>query len=185
MEDRRIVALFWQRAEKAIAATAQKYGGLLQSIAVNILGDHHKAQECVNDTYLALWNRIPPEKPEPFSAYICRIDRNIALNRRRDDLAQKRNCEFDLSLEELSGCLAGPSLEETVDARALGRAIDAYLATISRENRILFLRRYWFGDSVPQAASLLGIQKNAASIRLYRIRNGLREYLIREGYYEE
>lgn len=185
MEDRRIVALYWQRAEKALIATAQTYGGLLQSIAMNILGDHHKAQECVNDTYLALWNRIPPEKPEPLSAYICRIVRNIALNRRRDDLAQKRNCEFDLSLEELEGCLSGSSLEETVEAKALGQAIDTYLSGISKENRILFLRRYWFGDSVGEAASFLGIRENAASVRLFRIRNGLREYLIREGYYEE
>ena len=184
MEDRKIVALYWQRAEKAIAATAEKYGVLLQSIAGNILGDHHKAQECVNDTYLVLWNRIPPERPDPLSAYACRIGRNIALNRRRDDQAQKRNSEYDLSLEELQNCLSGPTLEETLDAKRLGKAIDTYLAGITRENRILFLRRYWFGDSVQEAASFLGIRENAASVRLHRIRNGLREFLIREGYYE-
>lgn len=184
MDDNRIISLFGQRTEKALDAVKQKYGMLLQSIAVNILADPRDAQECVNDTYMAIWNRIPPEKPEPLSAYICRITRNLALKRRRDDRAQKRYSEYELSLDELSGCLAGPSLEETLEARELGRAIDAFLDTITKDNRIIFLRRHWFGDSVKQIAASMGFSENAVSIRLNRTRNQLKDYLIQEGYYE-
>ena len=184
MDDNRIISLFWQRTEKALDAVKQKYGMLLQSIAVNILADPRDAQECVNDTYMAIWNRIPPEKPEPLCAYICRIARNLALKRRRDDRAQKRYSEYELSLDELSGCLAGPSLEETLEARELGRAIDAFLDTITKDNRIIFLRRHWFGDSVKQIAASMGFSENAVSIRLNRTRNQLKDYLIQEGYYE-
>ncbi len=184
MEDKRIISLFWQRAENAIAATAEKYGLLLQRIAVNILGDHYIAQECVNDVFLALWNRIPPEQPDPLSAYVCRITRNIAISRRRESTALKRGNEYDLSLEELESTLAGPSLEETVSARELGRAIDAFLATIPRENRILFLRRYWFGDSVKDLSRFTGLRENTISVRLSRIRNQLKAFLEQEGYYE-
>lgn len=184
MDDRKIIALFWQRTDRAITALSQKYGMLLQGIAMNILADLRDAQECVNDTYMALWNRIPPEKPEPLCAYICRTLRNIALKRRRDDRAQKRNSEYDLSLDELSGCLAGPSLEENLEARELGRAIDAFLDTVTKENRIIFLRRHWFGDSVKEISSAMSISENAVSVRLHRTRNQLKAYLIQEGYYE-
>lgn len=184
MDDNRIISLFWQRTEKALDAVKQKYGMLLQSIAVSILTDPRDAQECVNDTYMAIWNRIPPEKPDPLSAYICRIVRNLALKRRRDDRAQKRCSEYELSLDELSGCLAGPLLEETLEARELGRAIDAFLDTIAKDNRIIFLRRHWFGDSVKQIAASMGLSENAVSIRLNRTRNQLKAYLIQEGYYE-
>ena len=184
MDDRRIIALLWQRASHALAALEEKYGMLLQGIAVNILTDPRDAQECVNDTYMALWNRIPPERPDPLSAYICRTLRNIALKRRRDDRAQKRCSEYDLSLDELSGCLAGPSLEETLEARELGRAIDAFLDTVTKENRVIFLRRHWFGDSVKEIAATMRISESAVSVRLHRTRNQLKAYLIQEGYYE-
>lgn len=184
MDDRNIITLFWQRDQGAIGALTKKYGMLLQGIAMNILSDHHDAQECVNDTYLALWERIPPEKPEPLCAYICRVLRNTALARRRNDRAQKRCSEYDLSLEELSGCLSGPSLEETLDARELGRAIDAFLDTVTRDNRIVFLRRHWFGDSVKEIAAMMGLSENAVYVRLHRTRNQLKAYLIQEGYYE-
>ena len=184
MDDKRIITLFFQRTDTAIRALAQKYGMLLQGIAMNILADPRDAQECVNDTYMALWNRIPPEKPDPLSAYVCRIVRNIALKRRRDDRAQKRCSEYDLSLEELSGCLAGPSLDEQFQARELGRAIDAFLDTVTKENRVIFLRRHWFGDSVKEISAIMGISEAAVSVRLHRTRDQLKSYLIQEGYYE-
>lgn len=184
MDDKRILALFHQRSEQAIIETAKQYGMLLQRIAVNILADRRDAQECVNDTYLALWQRIPPERPEPLRPYICRVVRNLSLARRRDDRAQKRNSEYDLSLDELADCMAAPGLEETLEARELGRAIDAFLDTVSKENRIIFLRRHWFGDSIKDIASLLDFSESAVSVRLHRTRNQLKTYLIREGYYE-
>ena len=184
MEDQMIIDLFWRRSEDAVAEVQSRYGGMCMSVAGNILKDPEDIRECLNDTYLALWNRIPPEKPDPLSAYICRIARNIALKRRRNDRAQKRCSEFDLSLDELAACLAGPSLDAQLDARELGRAIDAFLDTVTRENRILFLRRYWFGDSIQAIAASMGIRENSVSVRLYRTRNQLKTYLIQEGYYE-
>ena len=184
MDDKRILSLFWKRSEQAITEIAKRYGPLLHRIAVNILADSRDAQECVNDTYLALWQKIPPEHPEPLRPYICRIVRNLSLARRRDGRAQKRNSEYDLSLEELSDCLAGPGLEEMLEARELGRAMDAFLTAVSKENRIIFLRRHWFGDSIKDIAALLGISESAVSVRLHRTRNQLKTYLIREGYYE-
>lgn len=183
MDDSGIVSLFWRRAEQGISELELRYGPLLHRIAANILDDAHDAQECVNDAYLALWNTIPPQRPERLCAYACRIVRNLALARRRDDHAQKRDSRLEVSLEELAEGLHARSLEQTIDARELGRAIDAFLTGIDRENRIIFLRRYWFGDSVRQIAATLGLSQNAVSIRLSRTRKQLRMHLIREGYY--
>ena len=182
MDDKKIIALFFQRAWTAIAALQKKYGALLQSVAANILADRRDAQECVNDTYMAVWNNIPPENPDPLCAYVCRITRNIALKRHRDAHAQKRNSQYDLSLDELAECLADRSLEETMDARELGRAIDAFLRTLSAENRIIFLRRHWFGDSVKDIAFSFAMSESAVSVRLHRTRSQLQAYLTQEGY---
>ena len=182
MDDRKIVALLWQRAESALEAMAAKFGRGLLVLARNILPDLRDAEESVSDTYLAVWNAVPPAKPDPLSPYIYKVGRNTAMNRRRRDSAQKRS-GWEVSLEELSGSLEGPSLEARVEARALGRAIDAFLDTQSRETRIIFLRRYWFGDSIKDIAKLLSIQENAVSVRLLRTREKLKAYLTEEGYY--
>ncbi len=185
MEDSKILALFWQRAESALDALQEKYGRLLYRIALNILEVPQDAQECVNDTYLALWNAIPPQRPEPLCPYVCKTGRNIALNRLRSDRARKRCSRYDLSLEELSAVIPGPDLEEILSARALARAIDSFLDQQSRENRVLFLRRYWFGDSVQEAARVVGLTANTAAVRLIRLREKLKEYLQKEAAYEE
>ncbi len=138
MEDRQIITLFWHRAEQAITATNDKYGPLLHRIAGNILGDPLDAQECISDAYLALWRRIPPEKPEPLRPYVCRIVRNLALRRHRDDCAQKRNSQYDLSLDELSGCLAGPSMEEALEARELGRPLTHFWTPFPQKTASFF-----------------------------------------------
>jgi RNA polymerase sigma-70 factor (ECF subfamily) len=152
-------------------------------MAKNILSSHQDAEECVNDTYLAIWNVIPPKRPEPLAPFVYRTGRNIALNRLRANTALKRSA-YEVSLDELSGCIAGPDLWETVDARELGRQINAFLATISRENRVIFLRRYWFGDSVKDIAADLQLSENTVSVRLSRLRDKLRSYLSQEGFYE-
>ena len=183
MNDRHILALLLKRSEHALKAMASTFGPRLSAIATNILGDRRDAEECVNDTYLALWNAIPPAEPDPLSAYAFRTGRNIALKRLRDDSAQKRDSRYDLSLEELSGCVADKRAADALDARMLGAAINAFLSRQSAENRSLFLRRYWFGDSVREAARALGLTENAASVRLNRMRGNLRSFLIKEGYY--
>ncbi len=186
MEDKKIVTLLWARAEGALKALEREFGNLLYRISLNILEDPRDAQECVNDSYLAIWNAVPPEKPEPLKPYVCRVGRNTALTRLRNDRARKRCSRYDLSMEELAEALPDRSMEEALNARALGWAIDRFLDTQSRENRILFLRRYWFGDSLREAAKLVGLSPNAASVRLYRLRAELKEYLIGEElYYEE
>lgn len=180
MDDRQIIDLLWQRAEGAIPALSQKFGSLIYRIAHNLLGNPRDAEECVNDTYLAVWNSIPPKQPEPLQSYICRIGRNIALNRLRSSTAQKRS-GYEVSLEELAGCIPAPCQE---DGQALGRAMDAWLDTLNKESRSIFLRRYWFGDSVKEIATAFNMKENAVSVRLSRLRDSLKAYLIKEGYYE-
>lgn len=178
--DQQILQLLWQRNELALEKMAAAYGQRLHGIAYNILGDPHDAEECVNDTYFALWNAIPPQRPNPLIAYACRVGHNIALNRLRSDSAQRRGGGYDLSLEELSGCIPGPSLEEMLNARNLGRKINQFLSTLPKESRILFMRRYYFGDSVQAIAESLSMSESAASVRLGRIRTKLRKFLIKE-----
>ncbi len=184
MEDQKIIKLLWQRSESAISALAIRFGRRLHQTAMNILGSLRDAEETVNDTYLAVWNAIPPSKPHPLSGFVYRVGRNTALNRLRANLAQKRYSGYDLSLEELAGAIPGSALEEQVEARELGRIIDAYLDTLSYENRNIFLRRYWFGDSVKDIAKAFSLTQNNVSVRLSRMRSGLKDHLIKEVYYE-
>jgi len=185
MEDKKIISLLWQRAEQALELLAKKFGAGLYRLAMNILGNHPDAEESVNDTYLALWNTIPPEKPDPLSAYIYRVGKNTALKKHRDNTAKKRDSRYDVSLDELEGCVAGCSLEDEFDARLLGRAIDRFLGQQTRQNRVIFLRRYWFGDSVKEIAALYAMTPGAISVRLSRLRDGLRDYLTKEGFFHE
>lgn len=185
MEDRDLIQLLWNRADTAIGELAARFGNRLYRTAMNILGIHQDAEEAVNDTYLAVWCAIPPKKPEPLAPFVFRTGRNIALNRHREASAQKRCSFYDSSLEELAGCIAGPDLWERLDGRELGRKIDAFLDTLNRDARLIFLRRYWFGDSVTQIAKALGMTQNAVSVRLSRTREKLKAYLIREGFYNE
>lgn len=185
MDDSVILQLLWQRAQTGLSALAEKYGARLYAIAKNIVGDPHIAEECVNDSYLALWNSIPPHRPDPLSAYAVRITRNIALKRLRDDHARCRRSDYDVSLDELSDCIGRDTLENTVDAKLLGQLINRFLGTLNAENRNLFLRRYWFGDPVYQLAKDFHLSENTVSVRLNRIRQKLRTYLTQEGYYEK
>lgn len=185
MEDRKIVRLLFERAENAIRELDTRFGRQLYRIACNILENPQDAEECTNDTYLALWNAIPPASPDPLAPYVYRTGRNIALKRLHRNTAQKRNSRYDVSLEELSDCLPGENVEQTMDAKELGRAIDRFLSSQSRESRYIFLRRYWFGDAVKEIATELQMQENAVSVRLNRMRNSLKEYLKKESYLYE
>lgn len=185
MEDRRIIALLFRRAESAIEALAKKFGKRLMATAVNILGVQQDAEESVSDTYLAVWNTIPPKEPDPLAGYVYQTGRNISLDRLKYNMAQKRDGRYDLSVDELANAIPSAALEETVEARELGFAINRFLGTQSPENRKLFLRRYWFGDEVSQIAKDLELRQNTVSVRLGRIRKQLRDYLIGEGYINE
>ena len=185
MHDKKIVQLLFARAENAINELAKRFGKQLHRIAYNILGNPLDAEESTNDTYLALWNAIPPVSPDPLAPYVYRTGRNTALKRLHRDTAKKRDSRYDVSLEELNECLPGDDVEKMIDARELGRTMDSFLETKSRESRYIFIRRYWFGDSVGEIARDLKMQENAVSVRLNRIRAGLRDYLMKEGYHYE
>lgn len=184
MDDKEILDLLWDRAENAVSALSAKFGRRLYQTAMNILGDPQDAEEAVNDTYLALWNAIPPEHPSPLGGFVHRVGRNIALNRLRLNTAKKRHCEYSLSLDELAEAIPGGSLEDTWNAKVLGQTIDRFLDTLTPANRRIFLRRYWFGDSVKALARDQGMTQNALSVRLSRLRQQLKDYLIQEGFYE-
>lgn len=183
MEDRELIDLLFSRSEQAVAALAQRFGNRLYSTAYNILNSREDAEEAVNDTYLALWNTIPPEQPNPLEGYVHRTGRNIALKKLRYQSAQKRSRQYDVSLDELSAVLSGGTLEEALDSRALGQAIDRFLDKLPRQSRILFLRRYWFGDAVKELAKAFSMTENSISVRLCRIRDQLKRYLIKEGFF--
>ena len=183
MEDGKILSLLLSRLEAGLDALAKKYGPRLLRTARNILGQAQDAEEAVNDTYLAVWNAIPPARPDPLSGYVYRVGRNVALKRLRSDRAQKRDGGYQLCLEELAEHLSGGCLEELWEAKELGQAIDRFLAGQSAANRRLFLRRYWFGDRVKDLAREEGTTEGAVSARLARMRESLKAYLTQEGYY--
>lgn len=177
MDDREIVRLFYRRSERAIAELSAKYGALCLKIAYNILNDAQDAEECVNDAYLGAWNTIPPQDPDPLRSYICRIVRNLALKKWRANSAQKRGGGFEVSLSELEGCLPDNSLDERFSVSELTEQINEFLATLSRGDRVMFVRRYWFGAPLAEVGADFGITEHNASVRLGRIRKKLRKYL--------
>ena len=182
MDDRSIINLLHARAEEALTALAHRFGPGLLRMATQILTSNQDAEEAVSDTYLALWNSIPPAKPDPLTPYVYRVGRNTALKLLRSRSAKKRSA-YEVSLDELAETLPGINLEETVDARFLGRAIDDFLSRQGRTTRIIFLRRYWFGDGVKDIAQMLDMTESAVSVRLLRTRQKLKDYLIKEGLY--
>ena len=182
MEDSGIIELLFRRSERAIGELEKKYGAGCRRIAGNILGYCRDTEECVNDTYLGVWNSVPPKKPDPLQAYIYRTARNLAVKRRRRNTAQKRRRQYDAALDELEECLSGfTSLEDQLSARELSRLLDSFLDCLSDSDRYLFVRRYWYSDPVENLAKGLEATPNSLYVRLHRIREKLRKYLISEG----
>ena len=179
MVDEKIIELFFARSEQAISELDQKYGKVFQKTSYNILNDPLDVEECVNDAYLGTWNTIPPTRPHSLLAYVCQIVRNISLKRYHLKKALKRNSTYDLAMEELDACLASPStVEEEMETKELVRIIEEFLDTLSKENRVIFLQRYWFSDTYSDIAKKVGISEKSVSVRLTRIRKRMREYLL-------
>ena len=182
MEDERIVSLFFERSEDAVDELDKKYGAQLRLLAKNIVGDVSDADECVNDAFLAVWDAIPPAKPDSLRAFAGKILRNLSLKRYRYNTAAKRNCHYDAALDELANIIpCADRTEDTVDATEISRVIDAFLGTLDRDSRALFVRRYWYCDSISDAAKMLGLSENAAKMRLSRTRARLKKALEKEG----
>lgn len=183
MDDRKIIDLFHARSEQAIAELAGKYGSVCRRVAGNILNNPHDAEECVNDAYLGAWNTIPPQNPNPLLTYICRIVRNLAIAKYHSNTAQRRNSYYDAALDELEECLASPeTVEGVLTAKELSAALDRFLDTLDKENRVIFVRRYWYSDSISEIAERVHMSRNNVSVHLSRTREKLRKYLKKEGY---
>lgn len=183
MDDKALVDLYFARSEAAIELTEKRYGTLCRTVAMNILGNRQDAEECVNEAYLGAWNTIPPQKPEPFRTYLLRIVRNRSLSRFRSNSARKRDGNFAVALEELEGILPSPlSVEDQVTAKELSQLLDRFLADLDRKSRLMFVRRYWFGEPVSLIAARLSMRPNAVSVHLLRTRSKLRSFLEKEGY---
>lgn len=182
MEDLQIIELYNARIETAISETDTKYGRMLHSIAMNILSNHWDSEEIVNNTYGNVWNAIPPEKPNSLGAYLGRITRNLSINRWNEQRAKKRYNGAELLLSELGDCVpTAQTVENVIEAKELAQVIDCWLSTLSTDNRVLFLRRYWFGDAVSSLANECGTSANKMAGRLYRLRQSLKEALEMEG----
>ena len=183
MDDEKIIELFWQRNEDAITETASKYGKLCRFISANILSRPEDCEEVVNDTYLAAWNSIPRQRPKRFSVFISRIARNLALNRSDYDSAAKRNPEAVCSLEELAECVSGKeNVENEVENRRIEHLISVFLLKQTEEKRNIFIRRYWYFDSIVSISRRTGFSESKIKSMLFQLRKSLREYLESEGF---
>ena len=184
MTDERIVELYWNRDESAVAETQTKYGRYLTKIAYNILTDMEDSLESVNDTYMYAWKSIPPHRPSVLATYLAKITRRVAIDILRKKSRDKRiPSEYTFSLSELDDLVSnGRRMEEQLEAEELAKAMNAYLKTISAEARQLFIGRYFYMDSLKDVAKYCGMSEAKAKSMLYRTRCGLRAYLEQEGY---
>ena len=182
MDDKQIVALYWERSENAIAETQKKYGKYCRAIAASILSSELDAEECVNDTYLRAWQSMPPHKPSRLSTFLGKITRNLALNRYAHDRAQKRKGEVELALEELAEVLPDPSSQGSpAEELVLRDAINRFVGSLSRQSRVIFVRRYFYLCPIKEIAKGMGLSENAVKVTLSRTRNKFRIYLEKEG----
>jgi RNA polymerase sigma-70 factor (ECF subfamily) len=182
MEDKQIIGLFWLRDETALRETQQKYDRLCRQIAHNILTDVQDVNECLNDSYLTLWQTIPPQRPQNLAAFLLKITRNLSLKRLAYNSAQKRSPGLLLSLDELAEALpAAANIEDEITKQQLITAINQFLRRQNEQNRALFLRRYWYFDSLPQICRQFNLTENAAAARLFRLRKSLKNFLQKEG----
>lgn len=184
MEDSRIVDLYWARSEAAIGETAAKYGRYCHTIAYNLLSDHQDADETVNDTYLDAWDSMPPHRPSVLSTFLGKITRRLSIDRLRSRRAQKRGGgELWISLEELGDCVASKdSLEDKVQLRELVKTVNGFLSGLPKEERDVFVCRYWFLASIRDIARQFGTNENRIKTMLYRTRKKLHDHLREEGY---
>ena len=178
MNDQEIISLYFDRNEQAIKETDTKYGKTCMQVSMNILHSRPDAEECVNDTYLKTWNSIPPTKPHSLCAFLCRIIRNLSLNRLQELTAAKRSRELTVSFEELEDCI--PVDESRADI--LPELLANFLRGLDEAERKLFVGRYWHSMSVKDLAAHWELTPNAVALRLQKTRNKLRAYLTEGGY---
>lgn len=184
MEDSEIVALYWQRDQRAIQETQRNYGRYLAKIACSILSNREDGEEIVNDTCLRAWNSIPPNRPDSLSAYLGKIARRLAIDALRRRGREKRVASaYAVSLSELEECIPGRGgAEDRLELSLLAQAISAYLRTLTPQDRNVFVGRYFYMDSLKEVAAYYGMSESKAKSRLHRTRLGLKAYLTQEGF---
>lgn len=183
MDDQEIIARFFARDEGAIAAVRERYGPYCAAVARSFLNDPRDQEECLSDTWLRAWNAIPPQRPRSLGAFLAKITRNLAINRLRDGNAVRRGGgQVPLTLEELGECVSPKgSPEGELDRQAAAEALDRFLDTLPPRRKEVFLRRYWYLDSIEDIARRTGWSKSRVTTTLHRLRVRLREHLIQEG----
>ena len=183
MQDHEIVDLYWARNETAITQTDIKYGSYCRKIAFNIVSSAEDTEECVNDTYLSAWDTMPEERPEMLGSYLAAIIRNHALSLYRKTHSAKRGAgETALALDELLEVAGSSSTEDTVDATLLTEHINRFLSSLSKTDRLVFVRRYFYIDPLSEIAAKMSMSESAVKSQLYRLREKLKAYLSQEGY---
>lgn len=182
MEDQGIIQLYLQRSQQAIVETKRKYGAYCRTILRNILSHSSDIEECENDTYLATWNAIPPNIPKKLSAYVGKIARNIALDKYSYNTAKKRNQALDIILTELEDCLASPhTVEVEYEAGEIVHLLNQFLYEIDEQSRYIFIRRYWYSDSIEAICNRFHMSNSKVKSILFRTRKKLKVYLESEG----
>ena len=179
IDDEKIIEMFFERSEQGIRELDIKYGKVCLYLSYHIVGSRQDAEECVNDAYLGAWNAIPPARPNPFLSYIVKIVRNISLKIYWRKEAAKRSSHYTIALEEIETCIADQkTVEDEIEVRELTRIIGEFLDTLTLENRVIFMRRYWFADSYKDIAEFVGLSEKNISVRLTPIREKMKQYLI-------
>ena len=183
MEDSQIISLFFKRDEAAIIETEKKYGAFCHKIALNILSISADAEECVNDAYLQAWNSIPPQSPDKLGAWLGKVVRNLAINLWNKNHRQKRYAGMEKLLNELEDCIPSPvTVEHRIEEKELTRFLNTWLASLSRDDRILFVRRYWNGETLNELAAEYRVPPGKMAKRMYKLRQDLKLKLEKEGY---
>lgn len=183
MEDAKIIALFLDRNEQAVKETDTAYGRKLYILSNNILNNREDAEESVSDTYMEAWKSIPPKHPKCYYAFLAAICRNISLNKLDWRLAAKRNAEVVALTQEMENCIPDSKQDAQMERKELRRVLEAFLESLSKENRLIFLRRYLYVDTVAEIAARYGISESKVKVQLHRTRAKLYTYLAKEGIY--
>ena len=181
MEDAKIIALFFERNEQAVKETDRAYGRKLYVLSNNILNNREDAEESVSDTYMEAWKSIPPKHPKYFYAFLASICRNMSFNKLDWRLAAKRNAEVVALTQEMETCIPDSRQNAEMDRRELRRLLEAFLESLSKESRLIFLRRYLYVDTVAEIAARYGISESKVKTQLHRTRTKLHTYLAKEG----
>lgn len=183
MDDSQIIELYFERNENAIKETELKYGALCFGIANNILNNEADTEECVNDTYLSVWNIIPPQRPNNFKAFVSKITRNLSLKRIEFNNAIKRSADTIISLSELEDVLPSKSVQSEIEDEMLGKLISDFLRNEKEGARNVFIRKYWYFDTVADIAVRYSFSESKVKSILFHTRNRLKDYLKKEGVY--